>query len=60
MTSASRWTRRPSSRASSVRPSRQASIIATCSATMIEPKPMSAPVQPRTNDSRMKLSLPVR
>ena len=45
--------------ASSMRPARQASIIRTCSRVMIAPKPISAPCAPRTNDSKMKLSLPV-
>ena len=33
--------------------------MSTCSRVITAPKPMSAPVAPSRNDSRMKLSLPV-
>ena len=42
-----------------MRPAFQASIIATCSLVITAPKPISAPVAPSKNDSRMKLSFPV-
>ena len=42
-----------------MRPAFHASIIATCSCVITAPKPMSAPVAPSRNDSRMKLSFPV-
>ena len=34
--------------------------MSTCSRVITAPNPMSAPVAPSMNDSRMKLSLPVR
>ena len=42
------------------RPACQASIMSTCSRVITAPNPISAPVAPSMNDSRMKLSLPVR
>ena len=50
----------PRAIASSDRPSLPARIMSTCSRVMTAPNPMRAPVAPSRNDSRMKLSLPVR